>query len=77
MNDIFEFIKKPYFLRKNLQFRPEDPYDKISHRNRTIWHRIFFFQMNVKLSSSSWTLRQKQNLTFQETALEVFPYNDS
>ena len=77
MNDIFEFIKKPYFLRINLQLKPEDPYDKISHRNRTIWHRIFFFQMNVKLSSSSWTLRQKQNLTFQETALEVFPYNDS
>ena len=29
MNDIFEFIKKTYFLQKNSQFRPEDPNGKI------------------------------------------------
>ena len=29
MNDIFEFIEKPYSLLINSQFRPEDPNDKI------------------------------------------------
>ena len=47
MNDIFEFIEKPYSLQINSQFKPEDPNDEIWHRNRKIWHRIFF-QMNVK-----------------------------
>ena len=28
LNDIFEFIEKPYSLRINSQFRPEDPSDK-------------------------------------------------
>ena len=42
MNGIFEFIEKPYSLRINSQFKPEDPKDKIWHRNRKIWHRIFF-----------------------------------
>ena len=34
MNDIFEFIEKPYSLRINSQFRSEDPNDKIWQRNR-------------------------------------------
>ena len=29
MNDIFEFIEKPYSLQINSQFRPDDPTDKI------------------------------------------------
>ena len=29
MHDIFEFIEKPYSLRINSQFRPDDPTDKI------------------------------------------------
>ena len=33
MNDNFKFIKKPYFLRINSQFRPEDQNDKIWHKN--------------------------------------------
>ena len=33
MNDISEFIEKPYSLRINLQFKPDDPSDKIWHRN--------------------------------------------
>ena len=33
MNDIFKFVEKPYSLRINSQFRPEDPNDKIWHRN--------------------------------------------
>ena len=33
MNDIFEFIDKPYSLRINLQFRPDDPNGKIWYRN--------------------------------------------
>ena len=28
MNNIFEFIEKPYFLLINSQFRPEDSNDK-------------------------------------------------
>ena len=51
MNDIFEYVEKPYSLQINPQFRPKDPNNKIWNRNRKIWHRIFF-QMNVKLSSS-------------------------
>ena len=46
MNYIFDFIQKPYSLRINSQFKPEDPNDKIWHRNRKIWHRIFL-QTNV------------------------------
>ena len=34
MNDIFEFIEKPYSLQINYQFEPEDPSDKTWHRNR-------------------------------------------
>ena len=67
MKDIFEFIKKSYSLRINLQFRPED---KIWRRNKEISHRIFF-QMNVKLSSSFWILRQIWKLRFQKTVLGV------
>ena len=67
MKDIFEFIKKSYSLRINLQFRPED---KIWRRNKEISHRIFF-QMNVKLSSSFWILRQIWKLKFQKTVLGV------
>ena len=33
MIDIFRFVEKPYSLRKNSQFRPEDPNDKIWQRN--------------------------------------------
>ena len=33
MNNIFEFIEKPYSLRITWQFKPEDPSDKIWHRN--------------------------------------------
>ena len=29
MNDILEFIEKPYYMRINAQFRPEDPNYKI------------------------------------------------
>lgn len=29
INNIFEFIEKPHFLRINSQFKPEDPNDKI------------------------------------------------
>ena len=36
MNDIFKFTEKPDSLQINLQFTPEDPNDKIWHRNRTI-----------------------------------------
>ena len=32
MNVIFKFIEKPYSLRINSQFSPEDSYDKIWHR---------------------------------------------
>ena len=64
MSDIFEFIEKPYSLRINSEFRPEDTNDKIWHRNRKIWH-IIFFQMNAKLSSSLWTLRKNKNLGFR------------
>ena len=58
MNDIFEFIEKLSSLRINSQFWPENPNEKIQNINRKIWQRIFF-QMNIKLSSSLWTLRQK------------------
>ena len=51
MSDTFELMEKPCSLRIILQFSPEDPNDKIQHRNRKIWHRIIF-QMNVKLSFS-------------------------
>ena len=34
MNDIFEFIEKPYSLRINSPFKPEDPNDKIWHKKR-------------------------------------------
>ena len=71
MSDIFEVIKKPYFLWVNLQFRPENPNDKIWHRIRKISRRILF-QMNVKLSSTLWILRQKQKLRFQKTVLESY-----
>ena len=60
MNDIFEFIEKPYSLRINSHFKPEDSNDKIWNWNRKIFHQIFF-QMNVKLSSSLWTLTQNKN----------------
>ena len=33
MNDIFNFIEKPYSLRINSQFRPDDPNDKMQCRN--------------------------------------------
>ena len=33
MNDIFKFVEKPYPLQINTQFKPEDPNDKIWHRN--------------------------------------------
>ena len=66
MNDIFKFVEKPYSLRINSQFRTED---KICHRNiKKIWHRMFL-QMNVKISSSFWVLRQKRKLRFQKTVV--------
>ena len=34
MSDIFEFNEKPYSQRINLQFRPEDPNDKIWHEDK-------------------------------------------
>ena len=58
MSDIFEVIKKPYFLEESVQFRPEDPNDKIWHRIRKISHRCLF-QMDVNLSSTLWILKQK------------------
>ena len=57
MDDTFEFIEKQNFLTINSASRPDDPHGKIWDRNKKIWYRIFF-QMNVKLSSSLWTLRQ-------------------
>ena len=36
MNDILKFIEKPYSLRINLYFRPENLNAKVWHRNRTI-----------------------------------------
>ena len=42
MSHIFEFNEKPHSLRINLQFRPEDPNEKIWHENKKIWHRNFF-----------------------------------
>ena len=33
MNDILEFIEKPSSLRINSQFWPEDPNNKVRHRN--------------------------------------------
>ena len=42
MSDIFEFNEKPYSMPINLQFRPEDPNDKIWHENKKIWHINFF-----------------------------------
>ena len=51
MNGIFELIEKPYSLQINSQFKPDDPNDKIWHRNRKICYRIFF-EMNIKLSIS-------------------------
>ena len=56
MSDTFKFIEKPHYLRINSASRPDDPNGKIWHRNKKIWHRIFF-QMNVKLSSSLWTFK--------------------
>ena len=53
MNDIFEYVEKPYSLRINPQFKSKDPNNEIWNWNRKIWHRIFF-QVNVKLSSSLW-----------------------
>ena len=44
---IFSNLSKnrtPYIV--NSQFKAEDPSDKTWHRNRKIWHRIFF-QMNA------------------------------
>ena len=52
MTEIFEFIEKPYPLEINLQFRSENPNNKIWHRNKSKAQNLF--QMNIKLSSSLW-----------------------
>ena len=41
------------------------------HRNREIWHMIFF-RMNIKLSPSMRTLRQIKKHTFQKADLESY-----
>ena len=64
----FEFIDRTYSLQINSQFRPED---KIWYRNIKSYDRIFF-QVNLKLSSSYWILRQKKKLRFQKTVLEGY-----
>ena len=67
MSDTFEFIEKRHSLGINSASRPDDPNGKMWHRNKKTWHRIFyllifnllsFFEMNVKLSSSLWMLKQ-------------------
>ena len=50
--NIFEFIKNPYSLRKNSQFRSKDQKAKICHRHIKMWHKIFL-QMNVIFSLAS------------------------
>ena len=42
MNDIFEFAEKPYSLRINYQFEPEDPSDKTWHRKQKNMASNFF-----------------------------------
>ena len=42
MSDIFEFNEKPYFLRINSQFRPDDPSDKIWYKNKKNMAYNFF-----------------------------------
>ena len=34
MNDIFEFIEQPYSRQTNSLLRPNDPKDKIWHKNK-------------------------------------------
>ena len=56
MNNISEFIEKPYFLQINWQFRPEDPNEKLTNYSmETAYMAHDFFQINVKLSPSLWT----------------------
>ena len=49
--NIFEFIKNPYSLRKDSQFRSNDQKAKC-HRHIKMWHKIFL-RMNVIFSLAS------------------------